>query len=119
MPKFSHHGSEYCPTCGRQSWGHAFKHDSDGNKDFTKIWAMKIFKIVQIPPVLVLISSGSMQYTEVTEKYIEKYDPQVGGYFVIDEKDQMSYLPEDKIESEYTMLDYEYTSAGYSERGVF
>jgi len=77
-------------------------------KCYKEIWALKIKEIERhkIDPNLFIITPEDVGYStfDVTKDYIEKHNPQVGGYYVVYKDGYKSFSPAEAFESGYEKI---------------
>ena len=76
-----------------------------------EVWALKIRSVAyeraeQWPSAAILtVEEEGYEPVHVSQEYVEKHKPQVGGYFVVYEPDgYQSFSPADVFEAGYTLI---------------
>ena len=71
-----------------------------------EVWALKISAIIRDSPGTTLITPEDDRYApvSVSNEYVYKHCPHVGGYFVVYEDGYQSFSPADVFEAGYTMI---------------
>ena len=73
-----------------------------------KVWAFKIFNIIERKGedgyVSYVLSDGAGSVVYVSNKYVEKHTPKVGGYYVRYKDGYESFSPADAFEDGYSLI---------------